>query len=61
MPEVGEKLGSAAMDVLRSRGIEVRLGTTLKEVHADHVVLSDDSRRRYPHSRLGDRRNRPHR
>lgn len=44
MPEVGEKLGSAAMDVLRSRGIEVRLGTTLKEVHADHVVLSDDSR-----------------
>ena len=44
MPEVGEKLGSAAMDVLRSRGIDVRLGTTLKEVHADHVVLSDDSR-----------------
>lgn len=44
MPEVGEKLGSAAMAVLRSRGIEVRLGTTLKEVHADHVVLSDDSR-----------------
>ncbi len=44
MPEVGEKLGRAAMDVLRSRGIDVRLGTTLKEVHADHVVLSDDSR-----------------
>jgi NADH:ubiquinone reductase (H+-translocating) len=44
MPEVGQKLGDAAMRVLRSRGIDVRLGTTLKEVHADHVVLSDDSR-----------------
>ncbi|WP_445170436.1 NAD(P)/FAD-dependent oxidoreductase [Mycolicibacterium sp. Dal123E01] len=44
MPEVGEKLGKAAMGVLRARGIEVRLGLTLKEVHADHVVLSDDSR-----------------
>ncbi len=43
MPEVGEKLGEAAMRVLRERGIDVRLGTTLKEVHADHVVLSDDS------------------
>jgi NADH dehydrogenase len=44
MPEVGQKLGDAAMRVLRSRGIDVRLGRTLKEVHADHVVLSDDSR-----------------
>jgi NADH:ubiquinone reductase (H+-translocating) len=44
MPEVGKKLGDAAMRVLRSRGIDVRLGMTLKEVHADHVVLSDDSR-----------------
>jgi NADH:ubiquinone reductase (H+-translocating) len=43
MPEVGEKLGNAAMRVLRKRGIDVRLGVTLKEVHADHVVLSDDS------------------
>jgi NADH:ubiquinone reductase (H+-translocating) len=43
MPEVGEKLGEAAMRVLRRRGIDIRLGTTLKEVHADHVVLSDDS------------------
>ena len=30
--------------MLRDRGIDVRLGLTLKEVHADHVVLSDDSR-----------------
>lgn len=44
MPEVGEKLGAAAMRVLRQRGIDVRLGMTLKAVHDDHVVLSDDSR-----------------
>lgn len=44
MPEVGPKLGDAAMKVLHRRGIDVRLGLTLKEAHADHVVLSDDSR-----------------
>jgi NADH dehydrogenase len=44
MPEVGAKLGDRALTVLRNRGIDVRLGTTLSEVHADHVVLSDDSR-----------------
>ncbi|MCV7279135.1 NAD(P)/FAD-dependent oxidoreductase [Mycolicibacterium flavescens] len=43
MPEVGEKLGAAAQRVLRARGIDVRLGVTLKEVHPEHVVLSDDS------------------
>jgi NADH dehydrogenase len=43
MPEVGEKLGAAAQRVLKSRGIDVRLGVTLKDVHAEHVVLSDDS------------------
>src|SRR6478672_11133738 len=43
MPEVGEKLGAAAQRVLTSRGIDVRLGVTLAEVHAEHVVLSDDS------------------
>ncbi|MGE2721929.1 NAD(P)/FAD-dependent oxidoreductase [Mycolicibacterium celeriflavum] len=43
MPEVGEKLGAAAQRVLKTRGIDVRLGVTLKEVHAEHVVLSDDS------------------
>ncbi|MDT5091726.1 MAG: hypothetical protein QOH60_1089 [Mycobacterium sp.] len=43
MPEVGEKLGKVAMEVLRRRGVDIRLGTTLKEVHADHVVLTDDS------------------
>lgn len=44
MPEVGRKLGEAALRVLRHRGIDVRLGCTLKEAHADHVMLSDDSR-----------------
>ena len=44
MPEVGKKLGEGAMRVLRQGGIDVRLGLTLKEVHSDHVVLSDDSR-----------------
>jgi NADH dehydrogenase len=44
MPEVGEKLGTKALRVLRRRGIDVRLGVTLNEVHADHVILSDDSR-----------------
>jgi NADH dehydrogenase len=44
MPEVGEKLGARAMRVLRRRGVDVRLGLTLNEVHTDHVVLSDDSR-----------------
>lgn len=43
MPEVGEKLGAAAQRVLKARGIDVRLGVTLSEVHAEHVVLSDDS------------------
>jgi NADH:ubiquinone reductase (H+-translocating) len=44
MPEVGEKLGARAMRVLRRRGVDVRLGLTLNEVHKDHVVLSDNSR-----------------
>jgi NADH:ubiquinone reductase (H+-translocating) len=43
MPEVGEKLGGRAMKVLHRRGVDVRLGLTLNEVHPDHVVLSDNS------------------
>ena len=31
------------MRVLKSRGIDVRLGVTLKDVHVEHVVFSDDS------------------
>jgi NADH:ubiquinone reductase (H+-translocating) len=44
MPEVGEKLGEGVKRVLHERGIDVRLGITLKEVRSNHVVLSDDSR-----------------
>jgi NADH:ubiquinone reductase (H+-translocating) len=44
MPEVGEKLGEGVRRVLLERGVDVRLGVTLKEVHADYVVLTDDSR-----------------
>ncbi|MGA9490155.1 MAG: NAD(P)/FAD-dependent oxidoreductase [Mycobacterium sp.] len=44
MPEVGEKLGARAQRVLRRRGVDVRLGLTLNEVHPDHVILSDGSR-----------------
>jgi NADH dehydrogenase len=44
MPEVGEKLGARAQRVLRKRGVDVRLGLTLNEVHPDHVVLSDNTR-----------------
>jgi NADH:ubiquinone reductase (H+-translocating) len=44
MPEVGDKLGARAMKVLHRRGVDVRLGLTLNEVHPDHVVLSDKSR-----------------
>ncbi len=41
MPEVGPELGRRAMAVLRARGIDVRLKTTLTRVAADHVVLTD--------------------
>jgi NADH:ubiquinone reductase (H+-translocating) len=44
MPEVGKKLGDRAQRVLRRRGVDVRLGLTLNEVHPNHVVLSDGSR-----------------
>ncbi|OBA94724.1 NADH dehydrogenase [Mycobacteriaceae bacterium 1482268.1] len=44
MPEVGEKLGESVQQVLQKRGVDVRLGVTLKEVYPDHVVLTDDSR-----------------
>ncbi|KUI35700.1 NAD(P)/FAD-dependent oxidoreductase [Mycobacterium sp. GA-2829] len=44
MPEVGEKLGAAAQRVLKDKGIDVRLGVTLEEVHPDHVLLTDGTR-----------------
>lgn len=41
MPEVGEKLGDKVLEVLRSRGIDVRLDTTLTELGPEHVTLDD--------------------
>ncbi|MEE4023931.1 NAD(P)/FAD-dependent oxidoreductase [Gordonia sp. PKS22-38] len=41
MPEVGEKLGDKVLEVLRSRGIDVRLGTTIDRLTAEHAELSD--------------------
>jgi NADH:ubiquinone reductase (H+-translocating) len=43
MPEVGERLGDKALEVLRSRGVDVRLGTSLDELTADRVTLTDGS------------------
>lgn len=41
MPEVGEKLSDQVLSVLRGRGIDIRLGMSLKELTGDHVVLTD--------------------
>lgn len=44
MPEVGEKLSDKVLSVLRGRGIDIRLGTSLKELTDEHVVLTDGTR-----------------
>jgi NADH dehydrogenase len=41
LPELGRRLGDDAMEVLRRRGVEVRLGTTVEEATEDKVRLSD--------------------
>jgi len=41
LPELGRRLGDGAMEVLRRRGVEVRLGTTVEEATGDSVRLSD--------------------
>ena len=41
LPELDRRLGDDAMEVLRRRGVEVRLGTTVEEATADAVRLSD--------------------
>jgi NADH dehydrogenase len=41
LPELDHKLGDEAMKVLRRRGVEVRLGTTVEEATEDKVRLSD--------------------
>ena len=41
LPELGEKLGKRALALLRERGIEIRLGTSIQEVGEDWCRLSD--------------------
>ena len=41
LPELGERLGRKALDLLRNLGIEVKLKVTVREVTADKVVLTD--------------------
>ena len=41
LPELGQRLGDDALEVLRRRGVEVRLGVTVEEATEDKVRLSD--------------------
>ncbi|MFJ8624687.1 NAD(P)/FAD-dependent oxidoreductase [Kitasatospora sp. NPDC093550] len=41
MPELGDPLGEAALEVLRGRGIEVSLGVSVAEVGAESVKFTD--------------------
>ncbi|MFE9401472.1 NAD(P)/FAD-dependent oxidoreductase [Streptomyces sp. NPDC006530] len=41
MPELGDKLGKAALDILQKRGIEVSLGVSIAEAGADKVTFTD--------------------
>ncbi|MDT9686848.1 FAD-dependent oxidoreductase [Streptomyces sp. P9(2023)] len=41
MPELGDKLGAAALDILRRRGIEVSLGVSVSSVDDEAVTLTD--------------------
>jgi NADH dehydrogenase len=43
LPELGSRLGRAATDVVRARGMEVRLGTTVRAMGDRSVTLSDGS------------------
>jgi NADH:quinone reductase (non-electrogenic) len=44
LPEMGPKLAGAAMEVVRRRGMEVRLETTVTALDDEGVTLSDGSR-----------------
>ncbi|MGA5702821.1 NAD(P)/FAD-dependent oxidoreductase [Peterkaempfera bronchialis] len=41
MPELGDKLGRTALDILRRRGIDISLGVSVAEVGADSVKFTD--------------------
>jgi NADH dehydrogenase len=44
LTELGPRLGRAASGVIRRRGMDVRLGTTVAEVTDDGILLSDGTR-----------------
>ncbi|CAM3134826.1 NADH dehydrogenase [Mycobacterium intermedium] len=44
MPEIGPKLAARAERVLRRRGVQIHMGTTLTEVGPDYVILTDGTR-----------------
>ncbi|MFF6880646.1 MULTISPECIES: FAD-dependent oxidoreductase [unclassified Streptomyces] len=41
MPELGDKLGSSARDILRRRGIEISLGTSIAKAGPEEVTFTD--------------------
>ncbi|MGV9992774.1 NAD(P)/FAD-dependent oxidoreductase [Streptomyces sp. NPDC003374] len=41
MPELGDKLGRSAQEVLRRRGIEISLGTSIAKAGPDEVTFTD--------------------
>ncbi|GAB2622026.1 NAD(P)/FAD-dependent oxidoreductase [Streptomyces capparidis] len=42
MPELGERLGEKALEIMKRRGVEVSLGVSVSEVGRDFVRLTDD-------------------
>jgi NADH dehydrogenase len=43
LPELGKRLGDSALRILRRRGLDVRLNTTIEEVTDSQIRLSDGS------------------
>ncbi|MEU6092003.1 NAD(P)/FAD-dependent oxidoreductase [Streptomyces sp. NPDC047085] len=41
MPELGDKLGRSAQEILRRRGIEISLGVSVEKVSEDEVTFTD--------------------
>ncbi|MGP3945443.1 NAD(P)/FAD-dependent oxidoreductase [Streptomyces sp. 6N106] len=41
MPELGDKLGRSAMEVLQRRGVEISLGVSVAEARPDQVTFTD--------------------
>ncbi|WP_217209816.1 NAD(P)/FAD-dependent oxidoreductase [Streptomyces sp. AC550_RSS872] len=41
MPELGEKLGSAAQEILRRRGVEISLGVSIAKAGPEEVTFTD--------------------